>query len=74
MKLHPCPECESREVFKRTDVPTNTGYGDLLPGLAPWYKGARMTVAVCRSCGLVRLYASADARAKLSESKKWTRV
>jgi hypothetical protein len=75
MKLHPCPECESREVYKTADVPSTTGHGpDLLPGLGEWYRAAKLMVAVCRSCGLVRFYASPDARAKLSESKKWTRA
>jgi hypothetical protein len=75
MKLHPCPECDSREVFKREDVAANNGHGpDLLTGLGPWYRSAKMTVVVCRSCGLMRLYASSEARAKLSEAKKWTRV
>ena len=55
MKLHPCPECDSRDVYKLTDVTSAGSHGPtLLPGLAPWYTAAKMTVAVCRSCGLTR--------------------
>jgi predicted nucleic-acid-binding Zn-ribbon protein len=75
MKLHPCPECASRDVYKLADVTSAGSHGPtLLAGLAPWYTAAKMTVAVCRSCGLTRFYASEDARKRLSEAKKWSRA
>jgi hypothetical protein len=76
MKLHPCPECESRDVFKtKGQVSAGGGEGPpLLTGLGPWYAPAKMMVVVCRSCGLIRAYASEEARKKLGESSKWTRA
>jgi hypothetical protein len=75
MKLHPCPECESRDVYKTGEISAGSGEGpNMLTGLGPWYSAAKMTVVVCRACGLIRTYASAEARKKLSESKKWSRV
>ena len=75
MKLKPCPHCESNEVYERPDVTVKGSSGpDLLPGLAPWYGGGKATVVVCRSCGLMRFFASAEARDRIAESQKWTRV
>ena len=75
MKLKPCPHCDSNEVYQRPDVKVAGSSGpDLLPGLGPWYCGAAATVVVCHSCGLMRLFASAEAREKMSDSGKWTRI
>ena len=75
MKLKPCPQCDGTEVYERQNIKVKGGYGpDLLPGLGPWYCGAKVTVAVCRTCGFVRLFATQEARDKASQSEKWTRV
>jgi hypothetical protein len=36
--------------------------------------GARFSVVVCGNCGLTRLFASADALARLRDSEKWQRL
>jgi hypothetical protein len=75
MRLKPCPHCDSNEVYERPKVNVAGSSGpDLLPGLGAWYTGAKATVVVCGSCGLMRVFASPEARAKMSESEKWTRV
>jgi hypothetical protein len=74
MKLHPCPECESRDVYKTKEIASGGSDFQLLTGLGTWHSAAKMIVVVCRACGLIRAYASEEARKKLSESKKWTRV
>ncbi len=75
MKLKPCPQCDSNEVYERPNIKVKSEYGmDLLPGLGKWYCGAKATVVVCRSCGFMRLFASPEARDKMSQVDKWTRV
>ena len=74
MKLKPCPHCDSNEVYERPDVQAGSSGPNLLPGLGRWYCGATATIVVCRSCGLVRLFASPEARGKMADSQKWTRV
>jgi hypothetical protein len=75
MRLKPCPHCDSNEVYEQHNVTANGDSGpSLLPGLGRWFHGAKMTVVVCHACGLIRLFGSPEARKKMSESEKWTRV
>ncbi len=69
----PCPNCGSGPLYRRERVAASGSHGpDLLPGLGKWgVFGARFSVVVCGNCGLMRLFASADARAKLRDSEKW---
>ena len=69
----PCPNCGSRTLYERAKIDASGGHGsDLLPGLSQhWYSSVKITVVVCRDCGLTRFFASPEARAKLKESRKW---
>ena len=70
-----CPECNSRDLFFTTDVASAGGYGPaLLPGLGGFFFSAKMTVVACKQCGLIRYFASPEARAKLDTSSKWKRL
>ncbi len=73
--LVPCPGCGGRTVYRSEDVDAGGGHGaDLLPGLGKFVTSAKFVVVVCRDCGLTRLYAQPEARAKLKDSKKWKLV
>ena len=72
-----CPECSSTQLFR--SVPTSTYGGNeegfsILPSLGSKLSGAKFTVVCCKDCGLIRLYASTDARSKLGTNDSWRRV
>jgi predicted RNA-binding Zn-ribbon protein involved in translation (DUF1610 family) len=69
----PCPQCGSNDVFRTEPMGAGGGHApNLLPGLGKWYAAAKMAVVLCRSCGLIRLFASEEARRNLrSDRKKW---
>jgi hypothetical protein len=71
-----CPNCKGTRLF-RTAGPVSAGGGyapNYLPGLGSVWKAEKFDVVVCEECGLTRLFAGADARARLASSKKWVRV
>jgi hypothetical protein len=71
-KLSPCPNCDSRALYQSQDVEATSTHGpNILPWLGRFLHRARMSLVLCRDCGLVRIFADAEARAKLSESKRW---
>jgi hypothetical protein len=71
--LSPCPNCGSRALFKSREVAAASQHGpNLLPGLGSFLRWGRMNIVVCRDCGLMRLFANPDARAKLAGSNKWS--
>ncbi len=73
--LVPCPGCGGRTLYRSEDVGAGGSHGpDLLPGLGRFVSSAKFVVVVCRDCGLTRLYAQPEARAKLKDSKKWKLV
>jgi hypothetical protein len=73
--LVPCPGCGGRTLYQRKDVGSGGSHGpDFLPGLGRFVSSAKLVVVVCRDCGLIRLYAQPEARAKLKDAKKWTPV
>lgn len=74
----PCPECSSYEVYcyeRNIAANSNTikgGGPNLLPGLGSnWLFNAQFLPVVCKNCGLVRFYASEEAREKLESSGHW---
>ena len=68
----PCPNCGGNTLYQRTDVSSGGSHGpELLPDLGRWFDSAKFTAVVCRDCGLTRLFAQPEARAKLKDSKKW---
>jgi hypothetical protein len=72
-RFTPCPNCDSNEVFRSDPISAGGGHApNLLPGLGKWHSPAKMHVVVCRSCGLMRLFAAEDAMSRLtSDRKKW---
>ena len=50
------------------------GVNQLLPGLGFFGDHSEFRVVVCRTCGLMRLFASSDAIDHVETSKYWTRV
>jgi predicted nucleic-acid-binding Zn-ribbon protein len=73
--LLPCPNCRGTSLYQRKDVSAGGSHGpDFLPGLGRLVFSAKFVVVVCRDCGLTRLYAQPEARAKLRDSKKWRLV
>jgi hypothetical protein len=69
-----CPECHGTELYE-TVIDPNHGFGPpLLPALGSFMQGARLKLLLCRSCGLLRMYASQNAREKLPDSTPWSRV
>jgi len=74
-RLVPCPGCGGSTLYQNRDVRSGAGHGpDFLPGLGGFVMSAKFAVVVCRDCGLTRLYAQPEARAKLKDSKKWRLV
>ncbi len=72
MSFVPCPQCGNNEIYKSKDPVSAGGHSpDLLPGLGKWYAAAKFTLVVCRNCGLIRHFASEEARTKLPESNRW---
>ncbi len=71
----PCPNCAATVLYRTESVSAGGGYApNYLPGLGTLWKGAKFDVVVCRQCGLTRWFARAEARQRLEQSKKWTRV
>jgi predicted nucleic-acid-binding Zn-ribbon protein len=74
MRTNECPECGGRNLYE-TNVSAGGGYSpNYLPGLGGLWGSAKFRVILCRDCGLTRWFAPEDARRKVGESKKWTRV
>lgn len=72
-----CPECSGTQLFR--SAPTSTYGGNeqgfsILPGLGSMLSGAKFTTVCCRDCGLIRLYATTEARSRLDNSNAWRRV
>jgi hypothetical protein len=69
----PCPNCHGTTLYASREMSAGTGqHGpDHLAGLGSFWRSARLTIVVCRDCGLMRSFASPQATAKLKESRKW---
>ncbi|HUF51301.1 MAG TPA: hypothetical protein VMN60_10730 [Longimicrobiales bacterium] len=76
MKVSACPNCDGKRLYRsRKSVSAGGGYApDVLPGLGKWGFAAKVIPVVCQDCGMIRLFASPEARAKLASSKKWERA
>jgi transcriptional regulator with XRE-family HTH domain len=78
LRMKPCPTCGSNEIYQYKEYfqgPGSSMGETLLPGLASGFViAAKICPTVCRSCGHVRLFASEEARKKLTTSKHWKPV
>jgi predicted nucleic-acid-binding Zn-ribbon protein len=77
LKPTPCPNCQSHDQYRSKEVGAGGGHApNYLPGLGRWYAAAKLTVVVCRSCGLTRFFASQEALDRLSDVDEavWTRI
>ena len=73
--LSPCPSCNSKTLYRGPETSSGGGHApNYLPGLGGFLSSAKFVLVVCRDCGLTRFYAQPEARAKLSDSKKWKAV
>ena len=72
-----CPECNSQNVRQyRRPVAASGGDGpDLLPDLSSsFFSTAKLLPTLCLDCGLIRFYASNEAREKASKAEFWNKV
>jgi hypothetical protein len=69
----PCPNCHGTTLYASREMSAGTGqHGpNHLDGLGSFWRSARLTIVVCRDCGLMRSFAGPQATAKLKESRKW---
>jgi len=75
MKESPCPVCGSTNLFRSPEVSAGGGYApNQLPGLGTFWLATNFRVLLCKDCGLMRSFASKEAREKVTESKKWERI
>lgn len=66
-----CPECAGTNIRMAT-VSAGGGYApDLLPGAHPWWKGERLEVYVCCTCGLFEYFVPDDVLDKVLSSKSF---
>lgn len=72
-----CSDCGSVNVYGyKKPVAAAGGYGpDFLPKLkSSVFSQTRMWLVLCSDCGLLRLYATEEAREKVVNSPDWERV
>ncbi len=67
-----CPQCHATASYQTFSPSGGWGF-NLLPALGGLVS-AEIDVFVCAECGLIRLFASRDARKKLAESSWWNKV
>ncbi len=73
--VSPCPSCGGTSLYRGPETSSGGGHApNWLPGLGSFWRSARLTLVVCRDCGLTRFFASAEARAKLRNSGKWKSI
>lgn len=73
--LAPCPNCGGHTLYEGPETSAGGGHApSYLPGLGGFIRQAKFVLVVCRDCGLTRFFASAQARAKLKESRHWKAV
>ena len=71
-KIVPCPNCESRALYKSEEVSAGGGHApNYLPGLGSFWATEKFHLVTCKDCGFTRFFARPEATAKLSDSKKW---
>jgi predicted nucleic-acid-binding Zn-ribbon protein len=75
--MKPCPECNSRNVYQYSrPVWATGGYGpNLLPGMGSLFMArAKFVPVMCADCGLVRYFATSEARDHVRKSSAWKQV
>jgi transcriptional regulator with XRE-family HTH domain len=68
-----CPECGAASIYRYEGTLETTQVAvELLPnlGLGP-FSAVTVCPVVCAHCGLVRLFASAEARRRMRDSEHW---
>jgi predicted nucleic-acid-binding Zn-ribbon protein len=70
-----CPNCRGGNLFRSQPISAGGGYApNYLPGLGGFFGAEKFEVVLCRDCGLTRFFARPQARERLAEAKKWTRI
>jgi hypothetical protein len=73
-KTKRCGECGKSNI-RMTTVAAGGGYApDLLPGAHPWWKGGKLEVFVCCTCGHFQYFVPDEALAKVVASKNFKAV
>jgi hypothetical protein len=68
-----CGECGGTDI-RMTTVSAGGGYApDLLPGAHPWWKGGRLEVYVCCTCGSFQFFVPEEMLTEVAESEKFRR-
>lgn len=68
-----CPDCGSTELYSHDGIAARGPHGpDLLPGLSGMLVSAKMRSVVCKTCGLIRFYASAEALKRVNKDNGWS--
>lgn len=76
MAISVCPNCGGKQLYKSAkSISAGGGYApNYLPGLGTFFSAAKFDLVMCSNCGLTLCFAEPEARAKVVESPKWTRV
>lgn len=70
-----CPNCGGKNLYRSVAVDSGGGHApNYLPGLSGFFISEKFHIVLCKDCGLARFFARPEATAKLSESKKWTKL
>jgi len=67
MKVAPCPNCGSKNLFKSDAVSA----GVFLPQLGGTFGTEKFHVVLCGNCGLTRFFARQEALRRVADAKKW---
>jgi predicted nucleic-acid-binding Zn-ribbon protein len=67
-----CNECGGTNI-RTTTVAAGGGHQDLLPGAHPWWKGGKLEVFVCATCGYFQFFVPSDVLANVIASEEFKR-
>ncbi len=73
--LSPCPNCGGHTLYQGPEASSGGGHApDFLAGLGSFWRSARVSVVVCRDCGLLRFFAAKADNAQAEGMLAWCYV